>query len=142
MTAVERFWYYANASEGDGCWLWQGTKMTVGYGMLPLGGGPKVYAHRFAYELLVAPIPRGLHIDHLCRVRLCVNPSHLEPVTMAENKRRGMSANAINARKSHCQRGHEFTPENTRVSPLGHRECRTCRVTILRPRAEAKRKQA
>ena len=70
------------------------------------------------------PIPEGLTLDHLCRVRACVNPAHLEPVTLRENTLRSPSApTAINARKTECLRGHAFTPENTWV----HRSRRCCR---------------
>lgn len=85
------------------------------------------FTHRVVYELRVGPIPEGLELDHLCRVRHCANPEHLEPVTGRENIRRGTSPSAINGRKTHCKNNHEFTPENTYVSPLGKRTCRTCR---------------
>lgn len=86
-----------------------------------------VLAHRYAYELLVGPIPEGLHIDHLCRVRLCVNPAHLEAVTCHENNRRSTSPTAVNAKKTHCPRGHEYTEENTYFAPPdGRRMCKPC----------------
>lgn len=75
------------------CWLWTGAPNTFGYGDLRLTTG-LVRAHRFSYEMLVGPIPDGLHIDHLCRVRACVNPAHLEPVTQAENNERARLAGA------------------------------------------------
>lgn len=74
-----------------GCWRWIGTRTPEGYGQIRVAVGEVAYAHRVAYELLVGPIPEGLHIDHLCRVRACVNPAHLEPVTQAENNRRAAS---------------------------------------------------
>jgi hypothetical protein len=83
--AVERFWNRTIQSV-DGCWEWTGTINNVGYGSL--SDGESNLAHRFAYELLVAPIPDGLQIDHLCNVRNCVNPAHLEAVTAQENMRR------------------------------------------------------
>lgn len=104
----------------SGCWLWK--KPTPnGYGRVGL-----VWAHRLAYELLVGPIPTGLELDHLCRAPACVNPAHLEPVTHFENLRRGNGPAAINARKTHCIRGHGFTAENTYRPPSGDRRCRTC----------------
>jgi hypothetical protein len=105
----------------DGCWAWTGPTDRGGYGMTTLGK-QKVMAHRVVYELLVGPIPEGLHLDHLCRRRECLNPAHLEPVTQAENNRRAGAA------KTHCIHGHEYTPENTYRRPRGVRECRACRA--------------
>lgn len=110
----------------DGCWLWTGDANNVGYGKVRRNG--KAHrAHRYAYEQLVGPIPEGLTLDHLCRVRLCVNPAHLEPVTLRENVMRGTSVTAINAKKTHCPRGHEYD----RIY-AGHRKCQTCDTIRLR----------
>jgi hypothetical protein len=125
VTAEERFW--ARVVVADGCWLWTGYRLHNGYGSLMANGKKNTLAHRFAYELLVGPIPDGLTLDHLCRVRNCVNPAHLEPCTMAENALRGVGPTAVNARKTHCKRGHEFTPQNTYARPDGGRECKACR---------------
>ena len=113
----------------DGCWEWLGSTST-GYGCFRRG-----YAHRYSYELHKGAIPDGLQIDHLCRNRLCVNPDHLEAVTVRVNVLRGVSRVAANARQSHCIRGHEFTPENTRRRANGSRACRECG----RQRGRAKR---
>lgn len=84
-----RFWAKVDKRGPDDCWLWLANKTAPnGHGRFSTGGS-MVMAHRFAYELLVGPIPDGLVIDHLCRVRLCVNPKHLEPVTAVENIKRG-----------------------------------------------------
>jgi hypothetical protein len=107
-------------ASGD-CWMWLGPTERGGYGMVTFKGRGAI-AHRVTYELLVGPIPEGLYLDHLCRVRACVNPAHLEPVTQAENNRRAGLA------KTHCINGHEYTPENTYRRPRGVRECRTCRA--------------
>lgn len=114
------------------CWLWTGAS-NLGYGIIYLPRKPGVEkvsilrAHRLALELdqrvLVRP---ELVIDHLCRVPLCVRPTHLEAVTSAENSRRGFGATAVNARKTHCKRGHEFTPENTYRYKDGRRQCIAC----------------
>lgn len=82
----ERVEWYTNKT--DTCWLWTGTVANTGYGHIYRKGGPVVGAHRLSYEVHVDPIPEGLTIDHLCRVPLCVNPDHLEPVTQSENNRR------------------------------------------------------
>jgi hypothetical protein len=115
-------------SQADGCWHWTGRVARDGYGFLHVGGGRYVLAHRWSYEHHVGPIPEGLTIDHLCRVRHCVNPEHLEPVTQRVNNLRSESEPAKNARKTHCKRGHEFTPENTYRHRDGRRECGTCKV--------------
>lgn len=108
------------------CWSWRRPSPN-GYGMIYANGRPQ-WAHRAGYELLVGPIPKGLELDHLCRNRACVNPAHLEPVIHRENCLRGVSRNAENARKTHCLRGHEFTPENTYHPPKRptRRYCRAC----------------
>lgn len=85
-------------------------------------------AHRVAYELTRGKVPTNMCLDHLCKNRLCVNPEHLEIVTLVENVMRGESLHARNARKTHCKSGHEFTKENTYIHPQrGSRLCRTCR---------------
>ena len=109
----------------DGCRIWTGACNTNGYGRISLNN-QKRYVHRLSYELRVGPIPPGLVLDHLCRNTLCVNPGHLEPCTDRVNILRGVGWTAEQARKTRCVRGHEFTPENTWISPRGHRGCRAC----------------
>lgn len=123
---IERFW--SKVDRTVACWFWTGTVDTSGYAVLARhlrGRWRNTLAHRFAYELLVGPIPEGLQLDHLCRIRYCVNPEHMEVVTLQENLRRGFGFAAVNSRKTHCIHGHEFTPENTYVFD-GHRRCRAC----------------
>lgn len=103
-----------------GCWEWQRSLFPNGYGYIKHDGRGRG-AHRVAYEVLVGPIPEGLELDHLCRNRRCVNPEHLEPVTKAVNQQRQ------GAEKTHCPRGHEYTPENTYRRPGENvRNCRAC----------------
>jgi hypothetical protein len=133
----------ATLIEATGCW--QVARVgSAGYGMVSLGNWP-LLAHRVTYEALVGSIPDGLDLDHLCRNRGCCNPEHLEPVTKAENLLRGEGVCAKNARKTHCSRGHEFTPENTIVRPNG-RACRLCKTAsnarFWERRAELRRTHA
>src|SRR4051812_29221215 len=94
--------------EPDGCWLWQGHIDAGGYAYIKHEGVNR-RAHKVAYEYYIGKVPEGLHLDHLCRVRHCVNPLHLEPVTPRENVVvRGIGCSAANARKTHCDHGHEF----------------------------------
>lgn len=114
-----------------GCWLWTGALNGVGYGVLGRGARDDglVYAHRLSFELFVGPIPEGLHIDHVCRTRRCVNPFHLEAVTQSRNNRRARDAQAgrpIGSAEDACIHGHRFTPENTYTHKSGRRSCRTC----------------
>lgn len=111
----------------SGCWLWTGCGTPSGYGSAYWSGRLN-RAHRLIYEILRGPIPEGLQIDHLCRVRCCVNPDHLEPVTHLENVRRGSRAT-----KTHCIRGHLLSGKNLRNCKNGWRRCRTCRQ-FLRPK--------
>lgn len=109
------------------CWLWTAGG-TTGYGTISIGW-KSYYVHRLTFEHFRRPVPRGLELDHLCRVRHCVNPWHLEIVTRKENILRGVSFSADNAKKTHCVHGHEFTEENTRVRIRQgsiRRDCREC----------------
>ena len=115
----------------SGCWLWIAAQDPRGYGRVNLlrrtGLRNRVrLAHRVVYEMYRGPIPKGLTLDHLCRVTSCVNPNHLEITTLWENQRRGMSLNAQNARKTHCMRGHEFTERNAIREGRTGRRCRIC----------------
>lgn len=123
------------------CAEWQGAR-TNGYGRFTIrfgrgrGGHQQTFqAHRMAYELLVGPIPGGLVIDHLCRNPACVNPDHMEPVTIAENVRRGSAGqHGSHRRLTHCKYGHAFTEANTLIDCRGRRRCKTCRQAWDRAR--------
>lgn len=124
----------------EGCWLYTGALMVDGYARVKDASSDlALLVHRVVYTELVGPIPDGLVLDHLCRVRNCVNPKHLEPVTGAENLRRGVRARL--GERTHCSEGHELTPENTvfqrrttqsgvTMTPL----CRTCKNAYDRAR--------
>jgi hypothetical protein len=123
----------ARTTKTDSCWLWSGGASGGGYGRVRYGKTHQLQAHRVIYEAMVGPIPEGMQIDHLCRVRHCVNPDHLEAVTAAENNRRSNSPTACNARKTHCPQGHPYDEQNTDLRPDGGRRCRACsRVHALR----------
>jgi hypothetical protein len=140
MSLLERFWSHVEEGAPDECWRWTGWINDAGYARLRLKRGALTVS-RFAYELATTePVATGVHIDHLCRNRWCVNPAHMEPVTPRENTIRGVGLSARRAAQTHCQRGHEFTPENTYRKPgrsnrpHESRECRTCRRERQRAR--------
>lgn len=116
----ERFW--SKVVDGpDRCWLWIAGDDGMGYGTFFYEGANKK-AHRASYEGLVRPIPAGMTLDHLCRNRRCVNPKHLEVVSLATNVLRGNSPTAINSRKTHCAKGHPLTPRGYQPG----RQCVPC----------------
>lgn len=118
-TAVELFWAKVSRTSPSTCWIWTGATNNGGYGVGWTGTATRL-AHRLAYEYKIGPIPAGLHIDHLCRNRLCVNPDHLEAVTQAENNRRAGAA------RTDCAHGHPYDEANTYWTKAGTRVCRTC----------------
>lgn len=130
--------------EDDECWPWLGYVMPNGYGKLTHTGAGSNLAHRLVYEMDIGPIPKGLDIDHLCRVRHCVNPFHLEPVsrkvnlarsplvrellaekTRAATERRANRPLKHNRYKTHCPQGHPYDEFNTRWY-RGSRRCKAC----------------
>ena len=126
---IQRFWDKVEMSDhfDDDCWYWISAVSQFGYGAFYVNG-KTVRAHRYSYEQLVGEIPEKLHLDHLCRNRLCVNPSHLEPVSLSENISRGLTGkiNHWNTKKTHCPKGHEYTPDNIKWIKNGNRNCREC----------------
>lgn len=119
----------------NGCLIWTGAQ-NKGYGKL-CRHGRTWGAHRFAWTIQRGEIPEGMVIDHLCRTPLCVNVAHMEVTTIQVNTIRGLSSSGRNYWKTHCKRGHEFTPENTGVTNRNNerpgRECLACKR--LYPRA-------
>jgi len=126
-------------NQARGCWEWQGRITYQGYGQISVGSrsdGTRSnrQAHVVTYEAFVGEVPLGKQLDHLCRNRRCVNPSHLEPVTARENVLRSvpfrnpLRYGASQRNKTHCKNGHEFDY----VSPIGKRGCKTCRTETTR----------
>lgn len=117
-----------------GCWVTTVGDNGHGYKSVNTKAG-RVYAHRLSFEYFIGPIPEGLHLDHLCNTRACVNPMHLEPVGQEDNNRRAAE------RRTRCRNGHPWTPENTYIRRDGYRDCRACakgRVSkALAPNEEA-----
>lgn len=132
---LQRFEANTSTAPGPGnltpCQLWTGRLDPDGYPIFTVGRGKKkrytMAAHRIAYQVHRGPIPERLTLDHLCRVRHCVNPDHLDPCTIEENTRRStLAPSQKNRAKTHCKNGHEFTEQNTKTNAKGYRSCRTC----------------
>lgn len=137
LTAVQR-WHSKYEIQPSGCWLWMAGDVENCYGLFYHEGTTKI-AHRVGYELLVGPIPEGLVLDHLCRVRRCVNPAHLEPVTQSENMVR---SNNYERSVTHCPLDHPYDEENTYFA-RGKRACRTCqRLRLRKPNGYVAKRKA
>ena len=129
----EKFWEKVNKNgpipeyrpDFDPCWLWTAAVNAKGYGVMCVKNGSTL-AHVISYNIHVGQIHSGMQIDHLCRVRNCVNPNHLEVVTPRVNVHRGFGPTAVHARKTHCPKGHPYSGDNLYLSPRGNRQCREC----------------
>ncbi|QAY71796.1 HNH endonuclease [Xylanimonas protaetiae] len=122
VPASEARFFIHVTEQDDGCWAFDHVDPRTGYATFR-----QQRAHRWAYEFFHGPIPDGLHLDHLCANRRCVNPDHLDPVTVAVNNRRQKAS------LDTCKHGHPWTPSNTYIHPQrGHRQCRACRANASR----------
>lgn len=130
-TLESRFFEKVDMNASGGCWEWLSVLTHNGYGRFWMTKGTKV-AHRISYEMKKGPIGSGLQTDHLCRNRKCVNPAHLEVVTLQENVRRGMSVQNVNRMKTHCKKGHSYSGVNLFIDAAGGRICRECRRKYIR----------
>jgi hypothetical protein len=138
-SVFERIEEKISPEPNSGCWLWMGSISPNGYAYVYVQAkrGPDL-VHRILYEQKNGYIPTGLELDHLCRVRCCVNPDHLEPVTRRENVRRGLGPVARNMQKTHCPRGHELS-NRAGKNPNQYRDCHIC-ARMRRQREEVKAK--
>ena len=157
MSIDDRFWAKVDICGADECWLWLAAKSSTGYGVFSFQRNKGMSAHRVAYILTHGPVAKGIDVDHLCRNRLCVNPSHLNLLTHKENLLKSRSygpfRKSLNPRKPSsrifipkdvCKNGHQMTPENTYVHIRGKRisrECRICRKEHMRTFHKKRRSQ-
>jgi hypothetical protein len=123
MSEEQRFWSKVEKSES--CWTWTASQTRGGYGQFYKDGGIPILAHRWSYQSVNGPIPDGLVMDHLCRVRNCVRPDHLEATTQRINILRGNGLAAQQAEQTHCKRGHSL--EDAHILSRNRRDCRKCR---------------
>ncbi|MDX2309344.1 MAG: HNH endonuclease [Hyphomicrobium sp.] len=128
---IAKFWAVVDKQSADDCWPWLGPLNAKGYGRFAANGSVEM-AHRSSVRLSGRDIPPGFEVDHICRNRRCVNPSHLRVVTHQENLLSGQTIAAANAAKTHCRKGHPLSTGNL-VQGSGKRVCKECR----RARSEA-----
>lgn len=125
----ERIWDKIVRIPESGCWVWVGSISGRGYGEV-WWKGSKAFIHVLMHKLFVGDVPTGFEVDHLCKVRCCCNPNHLEAVTHAENVKRSSAWHHVvkkHKEATHCQRGHPWTKENTYIEPNGKRRCLECK---------------
>ena len=132
---ADRIVAYSVPEPNSGCWLWMAGLNSDGYGLLH-----GRIASRQSYEIFKCEIPTAFEIDHLCRIRCCVNPDHLEPVIHAENMAR--SDTTFHTSIAHCPQGHEYTDQNTYRDKRGHRSCKKCAAIRSAKQDPAKRRAA
>jgi hypothetical protein len=128
MSAEDLFW--AKVEKTEGCWLWTACTSARGYGRVTFAGRVQM-AHRVSYLLTLGPIPEDKELDHLCRVKNCVRPDHLDPVPHRVNVQRGDAGKHLvthYATRTHCGKGHALTPDNLLRAALPGRQCRRCNL--------------
>lgn len=125
MDPQERFFAKVKVNEKTNCWEWTASRTCTGYSRFHLEKKWRA-AHRVSYEWFIGEIPADKEIDHLCRVRHCVNPEHLEAVSHRANTLRGETIPAKHVAKTHCPQGHIYDKANTYIDPKGRRNCRIC----------------
>lgn len=136
LSVADRIKAYVSPEPFSGCWLWLAhVDRDTGYARLNVEGRART-VHVLSYQIFVGPVPDGLELDHLCRVRCCVNPNHLEPVTRRVNVRRGLAGDK-NRRKTHCPSGHEYNASNTYTYGK-KRHCKTCAIEKCAERRRTK----
>lgn len=139
---VANFWKKLTPGDADACWPWEGNIEPSGYGTFQTTheGVRFTKAHRFAYHVMIGPVPDGMDLDHTCHTndsnchlgndcphRACCNPRHLEPVTEMTNIHRSRGPSGVNHQKTHCIHGHPLSGDNLLIRADGHRRCRTCK---------------
>lgn len=135
---LEDLWDKIKVNE-NGCWIVQTRSLDRGYARLRLDGKFQ-RVHRFTYEVNKGKIPSGLQIDHLCKNRTCCNPEHLEAVTQKENLLRSDGVNTRNSKKTHCPKGHEYTPDNIYIQKTKYSLGRRCKTCFLKAREKWSKK--
>ena len=144
LSIDDRFWNNIKVDE-NGCRLWQGKLREDGYARFSVSG-KKIYVHVFSYKKYKSSYQEGLELDHLCRVRHCSNPDHLEPVTKLENYRRGnggKNLGKLQSSKTHCPQGHEYTKENTLLRKQYKRNGiqRNCKICTYAQNSKSKNRK-
>ena len=140
----DRFFKYVEGRFSPDCWIWSGGKNPGGYGRIhePRRSGSVILAHRFSFEFHKHKLLPGEQLHHVCRNRSCVNPDHLQVVTIENHPDAG---NVINKNKTHCIHGHELSPENTYSYVdkrcVQKRCCRKCRYEVSRKNNQINREQ-
>jgi hypothetical protein len=146
LKAAERFYQKVEKAGINHCWMWTGARLNNGYGSFRYIG-KNTTAHRASYQLHKGEIPTGLHVDHICRVRLCVNPNHLRAVTQRINNLENCrTISSVSFKKTHCNKGHALSGENLLYHKgrreFPYRQCRRCKNNEQNLRRRKERSKA